>query len=494
MPGDQGTDYLQIFDENGATKRLDARLALEALSVGPDGPAGDFSDIGGTSTVSNPDTLQGADYVDGADGQSTFETALADADPGQIIWLYGGALEIDSPALIIDEEVHIRGWNYPTIKLADNTLDSSDANTESGEANNDHVLDIRETASGGSLVGVEVDGNYENQADYTVGSRPFSHCVRAGGNDGNRLRNYTIRDVYAHDGIRSCFSLFLEDSLAWNLRAADSAHDHLLYLPGGLRSAVGNATLSGFSGKSPVAFGASGKAVEDVLVDTVSYSGAVQNPDGVDPTPQLIVRDDDTVRNLVLRRISLDTTNSTNFGPEAVFDSRATVHDLTLRGDLHANVIEINADAYLSGVTVDIPSATPLNQRAAFDVTADNARLEDVRLIETSGDAKLRGINFGSNVDRLEVDGLYLDIGRQWLEASATVTQFDLRDFNEVRSNGTNISGSVAYAIDGTATESADAEEPQLDYPVGTLVDFTDSGDGTGDGVFVIFDSGPVGL
>jgi len=39
--------------------------------------------------------------------------------------------------------------------------------------------------------------------------------------------------------------------------------------------------------------------------------------------------------------------------------------------------------------------------------------------------------------------------------------------------------------INGMAVESADAEEPQVGWPIGTTVKFTDSGDGSGDGTYI---------
>ena len=37
----------------------------------------------------------------------------------------------------------------------------------------------------------------------------------------------------------------------------------------------------------------------------------------------------------------------------------------------------------------------------------------------------------------------------------------------------------------GAGTESADAEEPQGAWPIGAVVDFTDSGDASGNGVYL---------
>ena len=39
--------------------------------------------------------------------------------------------------------------------------------------------------------------------------------------------------------------------------------------------------------------------------------------------------------------------------------------------------------------------------------------------------------------------------------------------------------------INGHGTESANAETPQLAWPIGTIVDFTDSGDASGDGIYI---------
>ena len=40
-------------------------------------------------------------------------------------------------------------------------------------------------------------------------------------------------------------------------------------------------------------------------------------------------------------------------------------------------------------------------------------------------------------------------------------------------------------SINGHGTESANAETPQLAWPIGTIVDFTDSGDASGDGIYI---------
>ena len=44
--------------------------------------------------------------------------------------------------------------------------------------------------------------------------------------------------------------------------------------------------------------------------------------------------------------------------------------------------------------------------------------------------------------------------------------------------------------VNHTATESANAETPQLAWPTGTIVDFTDSGDASGDGVYILAKDG----
>jgi len=48
-----------------------------------------------------------------------------------------------------------------------------------------------------------------------------------------------------------------------------------------------------------------------------------------------------------------------------------------------------------------------------------------------------------------------------------------------------SIEADSGSSINGHGTESAAAETPQLAWPIGTIVDFTDSGDGSGDGIYI---------
>jgi parallel beta-helix repeat protein len=95
-------------------------------------------------------------------------------------------------------------------------------------------------------------------------------------------------------------------------------------------------------------------------------------------------------------------------------------------------------------------------------------------------------------------DGLWVDgsndyatiIGNEFKENTAYGIDLDA-DYCIVTGNTfyNNTSGMIDLAgagnvINGAAKESANAETPQLVYPRGTICDFTDSGDGTGTGIY----------
>ncbi|MFB9804129.1 hypothetical protein ACFFQF_00905 [Haladaptatus pallidirubidus] len=57
-------------------------------------------------------------------------------------------------------------------------------------------------------------------------------------------------------------------------------------------------------------------------------------------------------------------------------------------------------------------------------------------------------------------------------------------EFIDVRNAGSYTDNGTGTIINGEAIESAAAETPQGSYPIGTFVDFTDSGDGSGTGYY----------
>lgn len=409
------------------------------------GSSWDKQDFGTESTATS---ANGADFVSPSDDQSGIETALSNASAGDAIYFIAGTYLVDSPAIIVDKEVHLRPWGGEVVvKLADSTLDSNDATSESGEDQNDHIFDVRQGFNGGSIVGITADDNQSNQADYSVSDRPFSHCFRIGGNDGNPVEDVLVKHCEAKNAIRSGFSIYAKDSEFENLYSRDAPYDHLIYVAGATRSTFDGIHCFGQSGKAPIVFGTTGKVIQDVSFANAYYSEATQTGDGVSPTPQLIVRADDVVDNLRLSDIHIDTTASTNFGPEIVFDSSCTVDGLYATGDLHSNVVEANdSGLVVNGYELDIPSATPLNQRAAIDVAADDVTFRDVVLTETSGDGKLRGITNSVDVSDIYVDGLTVDIGRQWLDQNGQYDGLYLRNFVETRSSGQTLNGDLLRA------------------------------------------------
>jgi hypothetical protein len=57
---------------------------------------------------------------------------------------------------------------------------------------------------------------------------------------------------------------------------------------------------------------------------------------------------------------------------------------------------------------------------------------------------------------------------------------------DQAKLTGTITDNGTATVINGEAVESAGAETPQQSYPTGTLVRFTDSGDGSGTGTYLV--------
>jgi hypothetical protein len=118
--------------------------------------------------------------------------------------------------------------------------------------------------------------------------------------------------------------------------------------------------------------------------------------------------------------------------------------------------------------------------------------VENVRLSSVYGESTFRGVTLKANDPNgsFRANDILMNItdGDVGLHHDMTLDS-RLENFETIVNGTTNgevdvVSG--APVINGEAEESANAESPQNDYPIGTLVRFTDSGDGSGTGTFLV--------
>jgi len=207
-----------------------------------------------------------------------------------------------------------------------------------------------------------------------------------------------------------------------------------------------------------------------------------------------------TLENLVVR------TTDTSFGTRLVVNQpHTTLENVVVETKVH-KVAHLELEGGAAGTTVDglrmeFPS-TNRARAAAIRVKTGPVTLEDVEITDDTGDDTIRALQTdpeGGDIPSVTVDGLRTDIGRRWLRAMSseyTTKRVRVDGFREVRSDGVRIPADTDcwYARDGHATESASADQPQGIYPNGTVVEFTDTGDGSGSGNYLVTPDGPLAL
>lgn len=103
----------------------------------------------------------------------------------------------------------------------------------------------------------------------------------------------------------------------------------------------------------------------------------------------------------------------------------------------------------------------------------------------TSGSTGKSELDIQSTDKQIVLDGLLL-------EGIDTAQNLNVVAGNQVEIYGTKIPtvSGTPYIYNNQAQESANAEQPQGTYPPGTIVDFTDTGDGSGTGVYLLRNDG----
>lgn len=433
-------------------------------------------------------------WVDPRDDQTGIEDAIAAAEPGDYIFLKQGTYVVDNPYIAIDKEVHIRGWGQVVVRLQDNlTFDQSSQS----------VFEVVEGGDFSSIKNIEINGNASNNTFSSHPDSPFSHGLRVGGRNGYAVEGVVVESVRIRDTIRSGLVVTARNSSFRDLWIADSATDHHIYLAGSQNCYIENVWIRGTARISSIVFGTSGKVCKDSTIKNVDIRNlaAPQNDDA--PNIAAIFRQtgevgNNTLKNLVVRNVD------NSFGSRIVVNQPyTTLENVLLETQIdkmaHLDFKKNAAGSNVVDLRMEFPTANR-DRAAAIRVMTGPLCLRDVRITETTGSGVLHGIQLdpaSSDIPSLTVDGLKTDIGRTWLRGVNTnyaTNRVRVDNFHDVRSNGVSIASGaeVWYAQNGYAAESATAEQPQGIYPEGTLVEFTDTGDGSGSGNYFITPNGPL--
>jgi hypothetical protein len=431
------------------------------------------------STTTDTEELSvNAHFVFPADGFSGLKATVSNASDGDIVYVLSGTFVNDSPPWNVSTKIDLKGWGYPTLTIADGLDDNSD-----------DVIRFRTGSGGSSIKGFEIDGNLQNQtvSDYGSGSNPGAQGIHIGdGNDGF-VDEITVERCYIHDIIRSGLVGVCRDGTFRNLVIENSGYDHWIYAAGFNDCLVEDISCEGFARGSGISIGTGGFPSHDNIIRTVTVRNIEPTPNASNLANIIQLRDTDASGTLV-DDISIDGTDAQAITriyinhPATVsnveFETRdsgqppievtssaqgSTIRDVDLLisnniDDQNTTGVQIKAD----DVTVDnvtaAESGVPINIRG---FTVDGA--DDVSIVNSVADVDFRAYQFGNVINRLWSQNLY-----------------------DKRSAGVLIGSDASVAENGYAEESANAEEPQGNYRDGTIVDFTDSGDGSGSGRYII--------
>ncbi|WP_227379288.1 hypothetical protein [Haladaptatus halobius] len=314
-----------------------------------------------------------------------------------------------------------------------------------------HTYPFHEHNTGGSGISVNSDSasnfHFENCRVYQIGDRAMQISGTHGTfrnirNDDGWDRTIAFRNNAAHhvvDGIRAtnCDDTSM---IGFANDPAQPTTDVLVTNASWYNLPRGLANITG---------------AKDVTFDGVrGYNDESTTPAGI---PYMyIVRFNKQAENVTVSNMDVFSTGDIE---------RAIQCDAPVTGGTIDNVT-------LSNVNVQIDSAyRPVN------ILAPGYRFNNVTVEVTNlgGAGAVVHAEAATTMHGLDVTSTVLDIE---IAPGATGTVIQNADYETIDDQGTNT------VINGEAVESAAAETPQGDYPVGTFVDFTDSTDGTGNGYY----------
>lgn len=368
------------------------------------------------------ESVSGVEIADPADDQAGIEAL--DGNDVTIV-LRPGDYAIDSPPLqLTGDRLSLVGWRSSRLFVPDGTI-----------ADNNGPKEVEITGSDGLLSGFTFDGNESNQgADDTYGIR-----------FGTGATNWTVSDIRNLNAVGDGFG---------DVRAGTT---------------ITNCQIRGFS---------------EGGIHFKDSSGALVSNCNVDGQVALQVNDADGQITGALSGLRVSNCRLVSTAGNAV--------NLGVPSDGVDTVRFVNCEITGANHGLDIFGTGAIDNLSArgCDLTGSGGRAfgvsSDVNSVTNSGiyGGKLDGANAGvvlKNATGFVIKDAEIPSSNLSIRSSCTSTRLRGIDPGDVGDSGT------ATAFNGAGSESANAETPTVaNWRVGDRVDFTDSGDGSGTGVYLL--------
>ena len=377
-------------------------------------------------------------HVDPSEDGQGIQNAIDQVQPGSTIVLESGTFVVRDPFLCIDKRIYLKGNGEATIKLGDHIRQKTGQEPSS-------VIELVEqgntgqNADGTLIENIHIDGNFQNNeyGEHGGSYNPFSHGIRVGGRTLRSQERYVannvvLRDITVTNTIRSGIDGDMKNTYMKNIHVIDSATDHHIYLAGAMDTVLEDVVLEGHSRRASLVFGTTGRDIAENEIRDLTIKNLEETPNGDVPDPAIIFRGEgktqgnNTIKNVRILAQGAKRRNGEPFGtwiqirqPNTTIDGLEFATHLDKDNGALVNFGVGSEGSILRDARILVPS-TDDAQRPTIAFESGKIGLEKIRIRETSEREKLRGIHLDpahDHITDITINGLYVDIGRQWLWA-----------------------------------------------------------------------------
>jgi hypothetical protein len=433
----------------------------------------------GATSIETDKQNNNAHWVQGGDAEAISQT-IENANSGDLIYVPAGTYNVNNPPLDIDTKVHLFAWGHATLRLADGLDEDADS-----------VIRFLNGASGSTFEGFEIDGNYENQDVPEFGDdNPGAHGLYVGhaGTDEFAV-NITVRNCYIHDTIRSGLVGNSKDSVYKNLKIKNATHDHWIYAAAFIDCHVKNVICEGYARGSGIVLGTGSRKCFGNTFSDITIKNIETNPYDSGMGNMIYFRDVDEAYGNTVKDVELYTSNyGASVNRIQIGHPDATLKDVDwIASDSGQPIIytRFNGDdATIKNVNVTVGGNNNNKNTVIFRIATDGVTVDKCYAGE-DGVSSLNNRGYSVSGNDATITNSVSDVGFYSMVIDGAKRLWTM-NFRHRDSSTVVTSGDPSWAENGYAEESADAEEPQKDYPYGTIVDFTDTGDDSGTGKYLI--------
>ncbi len=389
------------------------------------------------------------------DARTVIQRAIHSVRGGGTVRLSAETFELRQSTLVVNSEIDLvgAGVGETVLKLADGV-------------NKDAVPHVAfaPSASGARLADIEIDGNESNNRSIeSFPNHPAAHGILLNGTDNS------IENVAVHDTIASNLVVNGKRCTVQNVRLANSAADHWLYVTDAEHCTISDVTAGGFARGSGIVFSVTDRTCRHNTLSNVTISGATTTPMQHDnpgirgrfPVFAVNLRDVGTAKDNTISNLSISNSNQPYGHQVLVAQPATTLEKVSYTGPIGGwrSFLRIgspkrgSAGTSISDVTVE---PTALVERGASTPCVVRSASSDVTLsnIDVTGcnGANLRGVVFDGEHRQVQNNTLAdssLETEGPVVVADGTthpVTGIEIEDVEDVTGSGIRTKGDTSLS------------------------------------------------